>query len=92
MTRLLPTPNNRIDWTQLYFHCAASGEPFEDVVICAATDDKEYVSIPPDGTQIKIYIKGENMEDPDVLYRALDMLADALNVLDNESGAVQFMQ
>ena len=66
-----------------------------DVLECAAriiNEGKvfvqEHVKVTPEG--ISICINAANVEDEDVVWRALDLLADALGELDGAQGTVYF--
>jgi hypothetical protein len=49
-----------------------------------------YESVTISDTGISICINADNVEDDNVMWRALDMLADALDQLDNTQGTITF--
>lgn len=53
-----------------------------------AVSVREYVKV--DNSGIRVCINTETTEDPDAMWRALDMVADALQVLDGSHGTINF--
>jgi len=80
-----PKPSNRIKWPELYFSAEANREPFQEVLITTA--EKEFVKLHKGN--ITVGIKAD-VKDDDILWYALDMVADALDKLNSKDGVVYF--
>jgi ribosomal protein L35AE/L33A len=81
-----PLPSNKILWPELYFAAEASKEAFQEMTIINAPEH-EFVKI--ENCEIKVGIKS-NVSDEDVVWKALDMVAEALDRLDGRDGVVYF--
>lgn len=79
-------PLNKISWPELYFMAEASQEPFQEITV-TFVEDEEYVKV--EDSNIRVCVKMTPNEE-DVMWKALDMVADALDKLDGHSGVIYF--
>ena len=81
-----PLPANNISWADVIFQAEAQKEPFDDIVI-----QKENTSfVKKTNGKIVVGFNGDVKND-DMLFVALDMVAEALSIIGDHDGVVYFV-